>query len=267
MLAVCQFIPGPASSQLGFAIGLAKGGVFGALAAFIGFTLPSVLMLVAFVSFLPLLSNGIGEAIVHGLKLVAVIVVADAVLGMASKLCSDWRRRFIAILVAAVLILVSSTYLQLGVIVFAAVVGICLFRRDVKVTEQSLDFPVSSAIAKLCLALFSVLLLFSLTSFNTTESQTLASLFQAGSLVFGGGHVVLPYLEQSFVGQGLIDKETFLAGYGATQAVPGPLFTFASYISAVVPTELPLWLMVTLGTLAVFTPGFLLLIAVQLRNK
>lgn len=261
LLAVCQFIPGPASSQLGFAIGFARGGMLGGLAAFIGFTLPSVLALVAFVSLLPMLSSELGSALIHGLKLVAVVIVADAVLGMANKLCSDMKRRLIALIAAVILLLLPSTYTQVGVVFLGALIGIWLFKSETKAEQNSLKLAISSGVGKVCLLLFSILLLVALFPHEHVVAQTLASLYQAGAMVFGGGHVVLPYLEQSFVGQGVIDEEAFLAGYGATQAVPGPLFTFASYISAVIPTPLPIWQMVTLGTIAVFLPGFLLLFA------
>lgn len=262
MLALCQFIPGPASSQLGVAIGFSKGGLLGAFAAFIGFTVPSVIALVAFVSFLPLFSNDLGLVLIHGLKLVAVIVVTDAVISMASKLCFDIKRKCIALLAAIMLLLVSSTYMQVGTILLGALIGLWLFRVETKGEEAALKLAVSANMAKACLLLFLVLLIFALLPYENVTNQVLASLYQAGSLVFGGGHVVLPFLEESVVGQGVITEQTFLAGYGATQAVPGPLFTFASYISAVIPVDLPTWLMVTLGTLAVFLPGFLLLFAV-----
>lgn len=261
MLAVCQFIPGPASSQLGFAIGFARGGVLGALAAFIGFTLPSVLLLVAFVSLLPLLSTDVGEALVHGLKLVALIVVTDAVFGMTKKLCTDWKRRLITAFTILFLLIATSTYAQLSAVLFGAAIGFLFCRAEIRQEQSKLNLAISSTAAKVSLSLFLVLLICALVPYQNSIGQLLASFYQAGAMVFGGGHVVLPYLEQSFVGQGLIDKATFLAGYGATQAVPGPLFTFASYLSAVIPTELPSWLMILLGTLAVFTPGFLLLFA------
>lgn len=262
ILALCQFIPGPASSQLGFAIGYAKGGIGGAFAAFIGFTLPSVLALVAFVSVLPLLATDTGNTLVHGLKLVAVIVVSDAVIGMATKLCPDIQRKVIALLAGVILLSVSSTYIQLALVLFGALVGIWACKSAVETDDKGLNLAVPMGAAKWCFLIFSLLLIFALVPFDNPVSQALASLYQAGALVFGGGHVVLPYLEQAFVSQGLVDKETFLAGYGATQAVPGPLFTFASYLSAVTPTDLPVWLMVAIGTLAVFAPGFLLLFAV-----
>lgn len=264
LLALCQFIPGPASSQLGFAIGLSRGGGLGALAAFIGFTLPSVLALVAFVSLLPLLSEGLGQALVHGLKIVAFVVVADAVLGMASKLCPDPARKTMAIAAVIALLLFASPGSQLMLIVIAAFVGVWLFKNKIEANSnsQALSIHITPIVAKLSGTLFAVLLVATLLSFEQTTSFVLTSLYQAGALVFGGGHVVLPYLEKAFVSSGLLDKETFLAGYGAVQAVPGPLFTFASYLSAVIPTSLSLWLMVTLGTLAVFLPGFLLLLAV-----
>lgn len=264
LLALCQFIPGPASSQLGFAIGLSRGGSLGAIAAFVGFTLPSVLALVGFVSLLPLLSEGIGQALVHGLKIVAFVVVTDAVLGMATKLCPDATRKSMALAAVIALLLFASPGLQLIIIVIAAFLGAWLFKNKIEVHSNSevLSIYIAPIVAKFSGVLFVALLVASLLSYEQTTSFVLASLYQAGALVFGGGHVVLPYLEQAFVGTGLLDKETFLAGYGAVQAVPGPLFTFASYLSAVIPTSLSLWLMVTLGTLAVFLPGFLLLLAV-----
>jgi len=262
LLAMCQFIPGPASSQLGFAIGLSRAGGLGALAAFVGFTLPSVLALVAFVSLLPLLSDGVGQAFVHGLKIVAFVVVADAVIGMASKLCPDPVRKTIALFATGSLLFLSSVHMQLVLIVLAALVGIVWCKNETNDTQDNLNITVSAKVASISMLLFALLLVASLFQFDNTLTSMLASFYQAGALVFGGGHVVLPYLEQSFVASELVDKETFLAGYGAVQAVPGPLFTFASYLAAVVPTSYPLWLTVLLGTMAVFLPGFLLLFAV-----
>ena len=264
LLALCQFIPGPASSQLGFAIGLSRAGGLGALAAFIGFTLPSVLVLVGFVSLLPILSEGIGQTLIHGLKIVAFVVVTDAVIGMAGKLCPDPMRKSIALISMIVLLLFPAAALQLVVIICAAFIGMYFCQGSILEQQKnaSLDIKISVGIAKLCGFLFAILLLVAMLSPQQTTVFVLASLYQAGALVFGGGHVVLPYLEQAFVGTGLLDKSTFLAGYGAVQAVPGPLFTFASYLSAAVPTSLPVWYMVILGTIAVFLPGFLLLLAV-----
>ena len=262
LLAICQFIPGPASSQLGFAIGLSRAGGLGALAAFIGFTLPSVLALVMFVSLLPLLSEGLGQALVHGLKIVAFVVVTDAVIGMANKLCTDNARKTIALSTAGLLLLISSSFAQIAIIIAAGLIGLKLFKTEAKTEHAGWSIDLPKWLSTLCLFSFLGLLTLTFWPSELISHSIFASFYQAGSLVFGGGHVVLPYLEQSFVATGLLDKETFLAGYGAVQAVPGPLFTFASYLSAVVATELPSWLIILIGTLAVFLPGFLLLLAV-----
>ena len=263
LLAICQFLPGPASSQMGFAIGLLRAGWLGAFAAFVAFTLPSALALFAFASLAIYLDNASGQAIIQGLKLVAVAVVAHAVFGMSKSLTPDWPRRFIALLALLVLLLFSHLWMQLIVIVMGALFGLVICRQHTTPVSQ-LSVNYSSSLATFFALLFASLLLFSivLPTEQSTPVNVFASFYQAGALVFGGGHVVLPLLEQSSVGHGWVDTDTFLAGYGAAQAVPGPLFTFASYLGAEIETGLPASLGALIAIVGIFLPGFLLLLAV-----
>lgn len=261
LLAICQFLPGPASSQLGFAIGLNRGGWAGALLAFIAFTLPSALLLLAFASVLPLLSHDYGQAIIGGLKLVAAVIVADAVLSMSRQLCPDMTRRFIAAVVAVVLILFGSTWLQLTVVLIGAISGTFFYRQQTPLPSAQLTVNYSKKTALLLLGLF-LLLSLGLPVF-ASSSPTLLSIsdafFRAGALVFGGGHVVLPLLEESVVASGWINQQDFVAGYGAAQAVPGPLFSFSAYLGNLIPTPHSPFITAAVALLALFLPGFLLL--------
>jgi chromate transporter len=264
LLAICQFLPGPASSQLGFSLGLARAGWLGALAAFIAFTLPSALLLIAFAYLLPALSDPVGEAAIHGLKIVAFAVVADAILGMSKKLCPDIQRATIAILSAGVLLVLGNAWVQLLVVIGGAVAGIYLCK--VGATEAASQIPIhyGRKLGSLFLLLFFGLLA-GLPLF-ATQNATLISMaeafYRAGALVFGGGHVVLPLLEDSVVSSGWITSETFLAGYGASQAIPGPMFAFSAYLGAVTPTGHNEWLGASIALLFMFTPGFLLVAGV-----
>lgn len=261
LLAICQFLPGPASSQLGFALGLLRGGWLGAIAAFLAFTLPSALLLIAFASALPSLSGGIGEAAIHGLKLVACAVVADAVLGMSQKLCPDVQRRSIAIFAACVLMFSGSAAMQIVVVLVGAVAGVWLCKTDSQLDGASLTVSYGKRAG---LALF-VIFLVLLGSLSFAPQQSLLMIadafYRAGALVFGGGHVVLPLLEESVVATGWVGQEQFLAGYGATQAIPGPMFAFSAYLGALSPTESSSWLSAAVALLFIFLPGFLLLLA------
>ena len=261
LLAICQVLPGPASSQLGFTLGLLRAGSFGALAAFIAFTLPSVLLLVAFAAALPLLSGPIGEAAVHGLKLVACAVVADAVLGMSKKLCPDARRKIIAVLATATLLIVSSAFAQLAVIVVAAVIG-AFFLSKIVASESDARFRISYGPRTGCvlLAIFAGLLLgLPLVATGRPELASVAeAFFRAGALVFGGGHVVLPLLQNLVVSTGWVTPDQFLAGYGASQAIPGPMFAFSAYLGAVLSPNGNTLLMAATALTFMFLPGFLL---------
>lgn len=263
LLAICQFLPGPASSQMGFAIGLLRAGWLGAVAAFVAFTLPSALALFAFASLANYLDNASGQAMIQGLKLVAIAVVAHAVLGMSKSLCPDWPRRCIALLALLVLLVFSYLWMQLLVIVMGALLGLVMCRyHPTPVSQLSVNY--SNRLAGFFALLFASLLLLSiiLPTAQSSPVNVFASFYQAGALVFGGGHVVLPLLEQSTVGYGWVDTESFLAGYGAAQAVPGPLFTFASYLGAEIDTGLPASMGALIAIVGIFLPGFLLLLAV-----
>ena len=265
LLAICQFLPGPASSQLGFSLGLLRAGWAGALAAFVAFTLPSALLLVAFAAALPLLSGPIGQASVHGLKLVACAVVADAVLGMSRSLCPDAPRRMLAVLSAATLLVVASTSAQLFVVVLAAVLGGILLRgvsapNDTNVLQISYGPRTGSVL----LVIFGCLL-FGLPLIATGHPDIASvadAFYRAGALVFGGGHVVLPLLQDSVVSTGWVTSEQFLSGYGASQAIPGPMFAFSAYLGAVLSSDGSVYLMATVALVFMFLPGFLLVAGV-----
>ena len=262
LLAICQFLPGPASSQLGFAIGLLKAGWLGAIAAFLAFTLPSVAILIGFASALPLLSNTYGEALIHGLKLVACIVVADAVIGMGKKLCPDKQRASIALVAASAVLLIGFAWAQILVVLVAGVAGLFLCRSVNLEAHSQLDVPYGKRLGLSLLTVFFALLAF----FILVPAEGLMTIaqafYQAGALVFGGGHVVLPLIEESVVGTDWVTNENFLAGYGASQAIPGPMFAFAAYLGALIPTEFGYLAGAFSALIFMFLPGFLLLAGV-----
>ena len=265
LLALCQFLPGPASSQLGFTLGLLRAGWLGAFAAFVAFTLPSALLLVAFVTVMPLLAGDIGGAAVQGLKLVACAVVADAVLGMSKTLCPDALRRTIALLSAAALLVASSAFAQLAVVIVAAIIG-AYFIRAITVSENNSGFQVSYGprVGGALLALFGGLLI-SLPFFATGQpdfASVADAFYRAGALVFGGGHVVLPLLQDAVVATDWVAPEQFLSGYGASQAVPGPMFAFSAYLGAVLSPLDDTYLMAATALVFMFLPGFLLVAGV-----
>ncbi|CCN83140.1 putative Chromate transport protein ChrA [Vibrio nigripulchritudo SFn27] len=257
IVALSQFLPGPGSSQVGFALGYRKGGITGAIAAFLGFTFPSViLMLLLAVLSSQLTDSSVFQSIIHGLKLLAVVVVADATIGMYKNFCQQKVTIALCVATAMALLLFPNLYTQMIVLVVAALVGQALLRGDQANTESREPTQVSW----LPLVLFAALL-FGLPVLGNlaTEIRLFSDFYQAGSLVFGGGHVVLPLL-QNIVGDQL-SQDAFLTGYAAAQAVPGPMFTFATYIGYELLPASPI-LGALLATLAVFLPGFLLLLAV-----
>jgi chromate transporter len=259
LVALCQFLPGPASSQVGIGIGVTRAGLWGGLAAWIGFTLPSVILLMLFAFLLQGLElNESGW--IHGLKLVAVAIVAQAVLGMGQKLTPDRNRVSIAILSAAVTLLWHSAFTPITVITIAGLLGLFMYNNKGRYESPDIKARISRPIAIVCLLLFFGLLfaLPLLRSIGST-SHMLAmfdSFYRAGSLVFGGGHVILPLLEKEVVPTGWISQESFLAGYGAAQAVPGPLSTFATYLGAMING----WTGALIATVAIFLPAFLLVV-------
>jgi len=265
LLAVCQFLPGPASSQMGFAIGLFRGGWRGALAAFAAFTLPSALLMFGFAALAPYLGHGAGAAAIHGLKLVAVVVVAHGMLGMVRQLAPDAPRALIAAGAVALIVLTDNAWVQLVAIALGGILGPWLCRHVA--TPVVAVFPVHYGHrgAAVFLAVFLVGLggaLMLPPANGPTAAGLAAAFYQAGALVFGGGHVVLPLLQQTVVDTGWVSADTFLAGYGAAQAVPGPMFSLAAFLGAEVPLGLPAAVGASVALVAVFLPGFLLLLAV-----
>ncbi len=260
LVALAQFLPGPASSQVGIGIGVMRGGLIEGIVSFIGFTLPSVIALILFA--LLLQSFDVSDAgWIKGLKIVAVAVVAHAILGMAKNLAPDLKRKALALLALIGTLLWPSSLSQIGVILIAALIGYMLYKNSAETTEGRIKFPVTKKIGALSLALFFAFLVSLPILREVTGSYWVAmfdSFYRAGSLVFGGGHVVLPLLEREFVPTGWLTEEAFLAGYGATQAVPGPLFTFVAYLGTVMNG----WAGGLFATAAIFLPAFLLIVGV-----
>ncbi|WP_221566776.1 chromate efflux transporter [Alkalihalobacillus sp. TS-13] len=257
LVALCQFLPGPASSQVGIGIGVARGGAIGGFIAFLGFTMPSVIALILFALLLKELD--IADAgWIQGLKLVAVAVVAHAILGMASKLTPDRSRKTLALLAVVITLIWQTTFTQVGIIIGAAIIGLFLFKNKSDQDAEDFRIPLSKRFATVCIILFFGLLALLPFLRELTGANWIAmfdSFYRAGALVFGGGHVVLPLLEREFVPTGWLTEQEFLAGYGAAQAVPGPLFTFAAYLGAVING----WKGGLLATVAIFLPAFLLI--------
>ena len=263
LVALCQFLPGPASSQVGIAIGQLRAGTLGALAAWTGFTLPSAIALVLFAYGVDALGGTLGGGWLHGLKVVAVAVVAQAVLGMMRALAPDRERATLAVVAAALVLAVPSAAGQVGAIVLGGVAGILLFRGEAPADHAALPVTIGRRTGAMLLALFVVLLIGLPLIAAAVPSQSVRlfdAFYRAGALVFGGGHVVLPLLQASVVPPGWVSNDAFLAGYGAAQAVPGPLFTFAAYLGAVMGPQPNGWLGAALCLVAVFLPSFLLVI-------
>ena len=263
LVALCQFLPGPASSQVGFALGMMRAGWLGALAAFIAFTLPSALVLTVFAMTAASITGPIGTGVLNGLKIVAVAIVAQAVWGMAKNLCPDRERAAIAVGAVVMLAFLPTAFGMVGAIVLGALAGLALGRGSGAPVGEHVTMPVSHGMAAAAVATFFALLF--LLPVLAAQSQALAvvdSFYRAGALVFGGGHVVLPLLQAEVVAPGWVTPDQFLAGYGAAQAVPGPLFTFAAYLGAVLGPEPNGVFGAVIALLAVFLPGFLILIGV-----
>jgi chromate transporter len=275
IVALCQFLPGPASSQVGIAVGLSRAGYLGALAAWLGFTLPSAILMVLFAYGVTSLGNVSDVGWIHGLKVAAVAVVAQAVLGMMRTLAPDRERASVAVAATVLVLAVPSAWGQIGAIVLGALIGMLLPRPAVASDHAALPLKVGRTTGAVFLAVFFVLLAGLPLLLAAIPSHVLAvfeAFYRAGSLVFGGGHVVLPLLQASVVPPGWVSNDTFLAGYGAAQAVPGPLFTFAAYLGAVMIPAPNGWLGAILCLVAMFLPSFLLVIGAlpfweQLRGK
>jgi chromate transporter len=263
LVALCQFLPGPASSQVGMALGLQRAGWLGSLMAWIGFTLPSALALIVFAYGIAQHGNLAASGAVHGLKVVAVAVVAQAVWGMAKSLCPDRTRAALAIFAALLTLVLPSWLGQVGAIVVCGLIGWWLVKLAHQEPVPHVGYGVSRAAGTAALLLF-FLLLFGLPLVVLATGSPLWAMvegfYRSGSLVFGGGHVVLPLLQSTVVPGGAVGNSEFLAGYGAAQAVPGPLFTFAAYLGAVMDGPLSGWLggLVFLGV--IFVPAYLLVV-------
>jgi len=250
LVALCQFLPGPASSQVGFSLGLLRAGFLGGLAAWAGFTLPSAVLLVLFA----LGANALNPSLFQGLQLVAVAIVAQALWGMARSLCPDRERASIATLATLAILLAGTAWVQVAVIFLGGVAGFFLCRTLDQAPIHALPIPVSRRIGVLALVVF-FLLLVGLPGFPVFNA-----FYRSGALVFGGGHVVLPLLREAVVVPGWVSDDAFLAGYGAAQAVPGPLFTFAAYLGTILKVSPHGVGGAVLCLVALFLPGLLVLV-------
>jgi chromate transporter len=262
LVALCQFLPGPASSQVGFSLGILRAnGLLGGLAAWFAFTIPSALILFAFAMGAAAFTGPVAEGFLHGLKLVAVAVVAQAIWGMSRTLTPDRTRAGIALAAIAIVVFFAGSFGQIAAIALGACAGLWLCRGEVAPHSGDLNFPVTPRGGVIALALFAALLLIPPFVASATGSQALAlfdAFYRSGTLVFGGGHVVLPLLQAQVVTPGWINNEAFLAGYGMAQAVPGPLFTFAAYLGAVMGPPPNGVAGAVIALVALFLPGMLL---------
>lgn len=265
IVGLCQFLPGPASSQVGFTIGLLQGGPLGALAAWTAFTLPSALLMFAVASGPALFSSPWGSGVLHALGLVAVAVIAHAVWGMMRTLTPDPTRATIALVSAAFILLSGRASLQLAAIVVGGLLGLLFCRNLPQQSSGPLPIPISRSAAIVCLFTFLLLLGVPPAFLMFNHSQPVAlfeAFYRSGALVFGGGHVVLPLLQSATVNTGWIDNNTFLAGYAAAQALPGPLFTFAAYLGAAMQPLPHGAAGAAVALIAIFLPGLLLVVGV-----
>ncbi len=264
LVALCQFLPGPASSQVGFAIGLKRAGPLGALAAWIGFTAPSAILMIGFTYGAAAMTGRLAQGAIHGLKLVAVAVVAQAVLGMARTLTPDARRAAIALGAVAVVTFAWPALAQILAIGLGAFAGLVLCRESGGAIPGAHAFRVSRGWGLAALAAYLILLAGGPVVAAVTHNEAVArfdAFYRSGALVFGGGHVVLPLLKHAVVDPGWIGQDAFLAGYGAAQAMPGPLFTFGAYLGAAMPAPPNGVAGGLLALAAIFLPGLLALVA------
>jgi chromate transporter len=262
LVALCQLLPGPASSQVGFAVGLSRGGLLGGVAAWLGFTLPSAVAMVLFAQGAAALTGPLSAGMLHGLQVAAVAVVAQAVWSMAVSLCPDRPRATIAVVATLIVTAAPTAIGQIAAILAGAAAGAWLCREvPAAAPSARLSIPVPRGLAVAALAVFALLLIGLPIAAAVSPGPALAmatAFYRAGALVFGGGHVVLPLLHASVVEPGWVSEDAFLSGYGAAQAVPGPLFTFAAYLGAIMTG----WVGAALCLVAIFLPGLLLVVGV-----
>ncbi len=259
LLAFCQFLPGPASSQAGFAVGLMRAGYRGALAAWAGFTLPSAIAMTLVAHGAGALNGQAGEGLSHGLKLVAVAIVGQAVLGMARSLAPDRPRAAIAILALILMAFAPGSLSQIAAIAAGALAGLAVCRGEAGAVAGGAGSPVSRPMGFVFLAAYFALLALAFVPTREAAMSFLAAIYRSGALVFGGGHVVLPLLQGAVVAPGFISESAFLAGYGAAQAMPGPLFTFAAFLGAAANVPPGGVAGAALALIAIFAPGLLVL--------
>lgn len=261
LVALCQLLPGPASSQVGFAVGLSRGGLLGGVAAWLGFTLPSAVAMVLFAQGTAALTGPLSAGMLHGLQAAAVAVVAQAVWSMAQSLCPDRPRATIAVVATLIVTAAPAAIGQIAAILAGAIAGAWLREAPTVGAAARLSIPVPRALAVAALAVFALLLIGLPIAAAVWAVPALAvaeAFYRAGALVFGGGHVVLPLLHASVVEPGWVSEDVFLSGYGAAQAIPGPLFAFAAYLGAIMTG----WVGAALCLVAIFLPGLLLVLGV-----
>jgi chromate transporter len=262
LVALCQFLPGPASSEVGMALGLSRGGIAGAFAAWLGFTLPSAVLLTLFALGYGQLTHLMGSAWLHGLMIAAVAVVAQAILSMARLFCRDLPRAGIALLAAAVAMLFPTSWAEIAAIAGGGLLGLLLLKPGAELPDEPVAVGIGRRSGAFMLAAFAALLmglpLLAAVS-GAYPVQLFDRLYRTGALVFGGGHVVLPLLQAAVVPKGWVPVDSFLAGYGAAQAVPGPLFSFAAYIGARSSGSPAGWVGAGIALVAIFLPAFLLI--------
>ncbi len=262
-VSLCNFLPGPSSSQVGISIGYYFKGLKGAILAWVGFTMPSVIILMLFGYAILNYDNSIPQGVLKGLKAIVVIIVFQAILGMSKSLLKDKVGYIIAFLTASFLIIFPSSFNQLTCLIMSGLLGM-FFYREQKRKDKNINFSIKISFWQLFPLILFFIFLIALPTINEIFNSNLLNLansfFKVGSMVFGGGHVVLPLLNEEFVASGMIENDLFLAGYGASQAIPGPLFTFSSYLGIFLKSEINTLLTGFFCLFFIFLPSFLLII-------
>ena len=264
-VSLCNFLPGPSSSQVGMSIGYHFKGISGSLLAWLGFTFPSAIILMFFGYTILNFDNSISNGVLQGLKAVVVVIVFQAILGMGKNLLKDYFGYIIVSITTVILIFFPSSFNQFMCLVFSGFLGLIIYKNEKQTeTKKTALSNIKLLSCSALLLFFSLLFLLPFLSeyFGSNILKLASSFFRIGSLVFGGGHVVLPLLQEEFVSSGLIEKDIFLAGYGAAQAIPGPLFTFSSYLGIFLKTEINVFITSLLCLLFIFLPSFLLVVGI-----
>ena len=262
---LCNFLPGPSSSQVGMSIGYHFKGISGSLLAWLGFTFPSAIILMFFGYAILNFDNSISNGVLQGLKAIVVVIVIQAILGMGKNLLKDYFGYIIVSITTVILIFFPSSFNQFMCLVFSGFLGLIIYKNEKQTEIQKTALSNIKLLSCSALLLFfSLLFLLPFLSeyFGSNILKLASSFFKIGSLVFGGGHVVLPLLQEEFVSSGLIEKDIFLAGYGAAQAIPGPLFTFSSYLGIFLKTEINVFITSLLCLFFIFLPSFLLVVGI-----